>query len=201
MKTTIRPYGWLLTASIAAALACGAAGPRQQVLLTPHPVPFGTAGLSDIPARPSFAARLKHPLTPCCPNTPAPTSSPGELWRSSAMAEAAIASFRPAMPDETEASSFFTLSTQNGCAALWRFFGVRDVEAAYRAARGAVLESGFTTERELGRQHDGPLALTFSAIAPAMTAEISVGSSAVGAGIIPRTRLPYLVEVRFVQRC
>ncbi len=171
--------------------------PHTETWRTPHPTPFGTAGLSNIPPRPTFVARLAHPTHAY----PTPVPSPGAIWESPAMADTALAAYRPSLPADGIAATRYqvTKPSSTSCALVVRDVQTNDVEAAYAEARRALLAAGFVTELEVGRQHDGPFLEVLRAYTSGVKAMISTGmnlTSAVG----PASRR-YLVRVEFTQRC
>ena len=181
--------------------SAGPLGPQPQakasgfeVWRTPYPTPFGTTGLPDIPPRPTFAARLAHPTFD--PRTPAPVIGP--TWETPAIADAALAPYRPVLPADAITTVRYQVSRPYSlsCASVSRDVAVADVEAFYVEARRAVLAAGFVTTSEIGRQHDGEFAVVLRAYTLGVSAQISTGTSAAAGALHP-----YLVRVEFTQRC
>jgi len=170
--------------------------PAFEIWRTPQPVPFGTAGIPDVPPRPSFAARLAHPTLGFGP-TPPPV--PGPRWDTPAIADGAMPAYRPAVPSDTRENVRYSLSASStSCALVDRDVSVSDVEAYYVEARRALIAAGFVTAYEIGRQHDGEFAVVLRAYTAGIKAEISTGTYPAYA--VPNAR-PYTVRVEFVQRC
>lgn len=174
------------------------AWPFTEVWRTPHPIPFGTAGLTGIPPRPTFVARLAHPTSPMHTQSP----SPGTAWETPALADAGLAAYRPVIPADAQERSRYQVSAPASpqCAMVVRDAGVSDVEAFYAEARRALLAAGFVVQFEVDREHDGPFDVVLRAYSPAAKAEISTGSAQV-APIGPSLGHRYVVRVEFTQRC
>lgn len=185
--------------------SAGPLGPQPQsrpgrgfeVWLTPHPTPFGTAGVTDAPPRPSFAARLAHP-TPLYLTGRSPSPSPGAHWTSREIADAALADFRPELPPNVQLAETFQPRGAT-CAAVVRDVDVIDVEAFYVEVRRAILAAGYRVNIEVDRRHDGAYGEVLRAETPAVEVRVSTGLRP--NTVVTATVHPWLVHLEFKQRC
>jgi hypothetical protein len=185
--------------------SAGPLGPQPQsrpgrgfeVWLTPHPTPFGTAGVTGVPPRPSFAARLAHP-TPLYIGGRSPSPSPGARWTSREIADAAIADFRPELPSEAQVVETFQRPGAT-CAYVFRDADVVDVEATYVEVRRAILAAGYRVNSEIDRRHDGAYGEVLRAETPAVDVRVFTGVHP--NAVVSTTAHSWLVHLEFKQRC
>ncbi len=181
-----------------------ASWPFTETWQTPYPTPFGTAGLSGIPPRPSYPPAL-HP-------TPLPSAGPSvsaaavvvPAWKTSAEADAALTNYQPLPPEGAQSLvPFFDPAYGSGCSVADRAYAVDDVDSFYAESRRALLAAEFVITFEDRRPLDGRYA---DAV---LTATSPVARAVVGAGRYDpsmwasgrKISKPYLVRVLFTQIC
>lgn len=163
--------------------------PFTETWRTPYPTPFGTAGMTGIPPRPSHR----------------PALSWRELWRSIDDAHAAIVAFDPVLPPGTQVfpDRFVAAVGEHGCPSVARAAAVQDIEASYAGMRHALLEAGFKIGSEAPSAHDGPFTeRVLVATTDEVRASVGAGSydPAFWSTTYPTTH-PYLMRVFFTQLC
>ncbi len=175
------------------------AWPFTETWRTPYPTPFGTAGLSGIPPRPSYLPQTRRTGLDA-------SASPGPLWQNAAQANAALAAYAPTLPIGAQPLPvFFSPPYGTACPIADRAVAIDDVESFYSEARRALLAAGFVIEFEDHQPHDGlfveNLLHASSASARAMLAAGRYDAAYWPEGrAIPVTRR-YLLRILFTQRC
>ncbi len=185
------------------------AWPFTETWQTPYPTPFGTAGLSGIPPRPSYPPAV-HGQTA---DAPAPRPSAGAsasaavvvlAWQTAAEADAALVNYQPLVPADAQSlGPFFAPGFGSGCSVTDRAYAIDDVAGFYAESRRALLAAGFVITFEDRRPLDGPYAdNVLVAVSPVARAVVGVGKYeafmwATGHQITK----PYLVRVLFSQTC
>lgn len=199
----------MLSGVAALLIACGPLGPigaerpqsrldtypHTEIWRSPHPTPFGTAGLAGIPPRPSHS--------PAARSRAAPSAVPTATWTSRAEAVAAIAHFRPRLPaDAQELVQMVALGYGGACGQIDRMVATAEVDALYEEVRRALIAADFTITYEDHRTRTGSFSHVLSARSSTLDAEVSAGAyvpSAWAAGT--SVTRPHVVRVVFTHRC